>query len=289
MSSRRRKGTLLLAGFFVIFSATSIEAQSISFTTLPRDLIENRLKRAPGKNDERKKVLRLIFEEAGCKEDQLTEPTVKGARVPNVICTIPGAADSVIVVGAHFDKVREGEGVVDNWSGASLLPSLFQSVSSQSRRLTFVFVGFTDEERGLVGSTFYLRQLKAEEKAKIRAMVNIHSLGLSSTKVWVSRADKGLVQSLSRLAGALKLPVDGINADDVGDTDSHPFVSSKIPSIDFHSLTQETLPLLHTNKDTQAAIRMDDYYATYRLISAYLVFLDTVLTSSNPPPEEATR
>ncbi|PYX03200.1 MAG: Zn-dependent exopeptidase M28, partial [Acidobacteria bacterium] len=37
------------------------------------------------------------------------------SKLPNVICVLPGSSDKVIIVGAHFDRVSEGDGVVDNW------------------------------------------------------------------------------------------------------------------------------------------------------------------------------
>ncbi len=43
------------------------------------------------------------------------------------------------------------------------------------------------------------------------------------------------------------------------------------------SITQETLRILHSRYDTLSAIRRDDYYATYRLISVFLAYLDTKL------------
>jgi Zn-dependent M28 family amino/carboxypeptidase len=113
-------------------------------------------------------TLHRLFTEAGCRDDRLTEQAVKGTKVPNVVCILPGMTDTRIVIGAHFDKVRRGMGVADNWSGASLLPSLFESLRNQVRRHTMVFVGFTDEEMGLVGSRFFVRSLTREQAACIK-------------------------------------------------------------------------------------------------------------------------
>jgi len=62
----------------------------------------------------------------------------------------------------------------------------------------------------------------------------------------------------------------------VGSTDSEQFSARKIPSITIHSLTQETwnAHILHTSKDKISAVRLDDYYQTYRLLAAYVAFLD---------------
>ena len=182
-------------------------------------------------------------------------------------------------MGAHFDHVETGQGVVDNWSGASLLPSLFESLQAEPHRHTFVFIGFTDEEKGLVGSEQYVKQLTPWERSKIRAMVNLDSLGLSSTKVWLSRADKGLAQALNNVAHSMKLPLAAVNVDQVGLSDSESFSKRDIPSLTIHSVTQETYPILHSSQDTLAAIHMDDYYATYRLVAAYLSYLDQKLAA----------
>jgi len=89
------------------------------------------------------------------------------------------------LVGAHFDRVDTGLGVADNWSGAALLPSFYQALLSSGRHHTFAFVGFADEGKGLIGSEFYASRISKEQAAKIRAMINLDTLGLSSTKIWV--------------------------------------------------------------------------------------------------------
>ena len=71
-----------------------------------------------------------------------------------MICALPGTSDKVIIVGAHFDHVPKGDGVADHWSGASLLPSLYEAIKKEPRRHSYIFIGFTDEEKGEVGSHF---------------------------------------------------------------------------------------------------------------------------------------
>jgi putative aminopeptidase FrvX len=257
--------------------AAAVQAQQVSYHPLEQHTIEERLKAAAKKNPAREEKLRALFEEAGCKGEELSEPAVKGSSLPNVVCRLAGEADSIIVVGAHFDKVAAGEGVVDNWSGASLLPSLFESLKGQPRHHTFLFIGFTDEEKGLVGSEAYAKRLTREERSKIRAMVNLDSLGLSPTKVWLSHADKNLAEALNQVAYTMKLPLAYVNVEQVGSADSEPFAKRKIPSLTIHSVTQETFPILHTDRDGLSAIHLDDYYSTYKLVAVYLAYLDQTL------------
>jgi Zn-dependent M28 family amino/carboxypeptidase len=248
----------------------------LTLAQVSKSEIERRLQTFENTNSKRELRLQSLFEEAGCNGDNLTEQRVKHAQAPNVICTLPGATDSEIVVGAHFDFVDRGKGVVDNWSGCSLLPSLFQSVKETPRKHTFVFIGFTNEEEGLVGSNFYVHQLSKEARHNIQAMVNLDSLGLSPTKVDLDRADKKLADALKAVAGSSKLPLSVMNVRGLGSSDSDSFADSRIPSITIHSVTTETWPILHSPRDQFSAIHLDDYYDTYLLLRTYLTYLDDV-------------
>jgi hypothetical protein len=244
---------------------------------LDQGKIESRLKGFSRKNEEREAIVKQFFRESGCPDRQISEQVVDPALPPNVICVLPGKTDGIILVGAHTDKVDAGDGVVDNWSGASLLPSLLYSMHGQKRRHTFIFVGFAGEEKGLLGSDFYARNLTPGQRSKIAAMVNLDTLGLGPTEVWASHADKPLLDALARSAASMKLPVTVMNADDIGTADSESFARFGIPRITIHSLTLNTLPVLHSALDRIDAVKMADYYATYRLLAGYLGFLDTHL------------
>jgi len=47
-------------------------------------------------------------------------------------------------------------------------------------------------------------------------MVNLDTLGLGPTKVWLSRSDKRLTSLLNGLANAMKLPLGAVNVEKVG-------------------------------------------------------------------------
>lgn len=263
-----------------LFLALTASSETVKFNTLPRPIIEKRLAAFAGSNADRQRTLSDLFTEAGCPGDALVEQIVNKKKPPNVVCTVAGQIDSTIVVGAHFDFVKEGKGVVDNWSGASLLPSLLQSLNGIPRRHTFIFIGFTDEELGLVGSHYYVRQLPKEQLRKIAAMVNMDSLGTGTTRFETVRSDKSLIKALASVAASVKLPISIVNAHEVGRSDSDSFQDKKVPTINFHSLTNETISILHSPRDHMDAIRMDEYYDSYRLIAAYLAYLDLTL---DPP------
>lgn len=255
---------------------SAIAADSLRFAPVVREVVEARLKQYGGGNKGREATLKRMFADAGCVEPQLSEQVVKGSKLPNLICVLPGSSEKAIIVGAHFDHVEEGDGVVDNWSGASLLPSLYEAVKSDPRKHKYIFVGFTDEERGEVGSRHYAQKMTKEEVASAEAMVNMDTLGLAGPEVWTSHADKRLTGLFVGIAKQLDVAVKGVNVDQIGSSDSVQFEERKIPSITIHSLTQETwnARILHTRKDRLSAMKMDDYYQTYRVIAAYVVLLD---------------
>ena len=232
--------------------------------------VEGHLKSFSDSNLEREWLIRKWFVEAGCTN--VSEQAVGRKLPPNVICVLPGETREAIVVGAHTDKVdRIGDGVVDNWAGAVLLPALVYSLGAQAHRHTFIFVGFSGEEKGLVGSRFYVEHLSRDERGRIEGMVNFDSLGLGPTEVWAAHSDKVLLDALAAKFGVRAMNVEGASAD------SESFARYGIPRITFHSVMPETWAVLHSPRDTLAAIKMDDYYGSHRLVAEYLNYLDGAL------------
>jgi hypothetical protein len=255
----------------------------LKYVLVSRDVVMKRLADAPVQNSDRVVELEKMFREAGC---QTTEEPVKHLHQPNVLCVLPGSTASMIVVGAHLDHVEEGTGVIDDWSGASMLPSLYQGLASHPRTHTFLFIGFAGEEDGMVGSEFYVKHLAPEDRNRIAAMVNLECLGVTSTKVWATHSDPQLLRDLIAMAQSLKLPLSGVNMERVGTTDSESFSRYKIPRITIHSITQATLSLLHSKGDNINAIEPNFYYDSYRMIAPYLVLLDQQLPTDGSDIEK---
>ena len=125
----------------------------------------------------------------------------KRATVKNVIGVLEGVgplAHETIVVGAHYDHLGMGgqgslapwtkeihNGADDNASGTAILlevaHQLTQANFKPKRRI--VFIAFTGEERGLLGSARYVREPRFPLKDTI-AMVNMDMVGrLSDNKL----------------------------------------------------------------------------------------------------------
>lgn len=273
--------TKMFGCVLAIAAVASSPAQTakIQFECVAPELIQQRLDAVSRKTAERKATLETLFQQAGCGSESLSEQPVHGLKEPNIVCALQSdtAGPGVIVVGGHWDFINAGTGAVDDWSGAALLPSLYQSLKGTPRHHRFVFVAFAAEETGLTGSTKFVSRLSAEDKKNVRAMINLECLGMEPPEVWASRADKILLNDYATVARSLGVAVAGVNVDSVGDDDSHPFLTAGIPVLTMHSVTTTNLHILHSPADNLKAINRDYYYAAYRLAAVYLAYLDTAL------------
>jgi len=123
-----------------------------------------------------------------------TEIQRKQTEVRNVVGLLPGKgslSEEFLVVGAHYDHVGMGgpgslapgtievhNGADDNASGTAVLLETARTLSydaSENRR-SILFIAFTAEERGLLGSKYYV-QHPPRPNEKTVAMVNLDMVG----------------------------------------------------------------------------------------------------------------
>jgi hypothetical protein len=266
----RRVRCSVVAGFVLAAWGMS-PAQKVAFAPLERPILLERVKDAPAGDSQRATRIKELFVEAGCNGNFLQEQPASAAAAPNIICELPGTSDASVIVGAHYDRNSSAGRPFDNWSGASLLPALYQSLRGQKRRHTFIFVAFADQGSDLAGAEFFASRMTAPERRRTEAMINLDVLGLSPTKVWTSHSDKDLVHDLVVMVYSLKLPASQIDMETAGATDSEPFSARHIPRITIHSLTQQNL------EGAITPFRPNNYYDTYRLLCGYLAYLDVTL------------
>ncbi len=131
----------------------------------------------------------------------------KQVEAKNVVGVLPGKgplADEVVVVGAHYDHLGFGghgslvpqkhevhNGADDNASGVAVLIEVARQLAAQPEKLrrSVMFVAFTGEERGLLGSAHYVHHpLFPLEKTV--AMLNMDMVGrLRDDKLIVTGTD----------------------------------------------------------------------------------------------------
>src|SRR4030095_6437012 len=104
------------------------------------------------------------------------------------------ATDEKIIVGAHYDKVADGCGAIDNWTGIVAMAHLYKTLKEIPLNKTVWFVAFGKEEKGLIGSRAMTEAIKKEDVAQFCAMINIDSLGLTAPQVLRNLSNPKLVE-----------------------------------------------------------------------------------------------
>jgi len=177
---------------------------------------------------------------------------VAGLTGRNVIGLLPGhdpvLRNETIIVGAHYDHLGLGgfgsldpdstgkvhNGADDNASGSAMLIEIAQRLASAPPARTVVFIAFSGEEIGLLGSSYYVKQ-PVYPLATTLAMINLDMVGRLRNKrliVYGSRSAKefpALLDSLNWYAGFdLKAQGDGY-----GPSDQSSFYAAGRPVLHF--------------------------------------------------------
>jgi hypothetical protein len=127
--------------------------------------------------------------------DGEAEAVAKDASTANVVMVIEGAKlkDEYVIVGAHFDHLGMGgpgsssriqdtvaihSGADDNASGVALMIELAEKLASDKGKhaRSIMFVAFTGEEMGLLGSKYFVENMGISPSA-VNLMVNLDMVG----------------------------------------------------------------------------------------------------------------
>ena len=92
----------------------------------------------------------------------------------NIIGIQRGPVARTIIVGSHYDSVSSTPGADDNASGCAMNLLLARQLNREKPRHTIRYVFFDAEERGLVGSSYYARNMMKEQ---CDFMVNFDMVG----------------------------------------------------------------------------------------------------------------
>ncbi len=174
-------------------------------------------------------------------------------KTANVIGILPGRdpvlKDEAVVIGAHYDHLGHGgenslapakfnalhPGADDNASGTSAVIGLARAfVAAGGARRTLVFVAFSGEEVGLLGSYYYVKHPPIPIERTI-AMINLDSVGrMREHRLYIQGVGSGeelrsIVKEASRgLDLDLTLRDDGF-----GPSDHTPFYAKERPVLHF--------------------------------------------------------
>ena len=108
----------------------------------------------------------------------------------NVIGFVDNKAENTIIIGAHFDHLGFGgegslyrdsikavhNGADDNASGVSVLLNLAAKLKEKNTNNNYLFMAFSGEEMGLLGSNYFVKNPTIETK-KVSYMINMDMVG----------------------------------------------------------------------------------------------------------------
>ena len=109
----------------------------------------------------------------------LKTETLRGiATTYNVLAeSRDGDPNNVVMAGAHLDSVNAGPGINDNGSGSAAILEVAQQMAKVKPTNKVRFALWGAEESNLVGSTYYVNNLSADELAKITLYLNFDMIG----------------------------------------------------------------------------------------------------------------
>lgn len=177
----------------------------------------------------------------------------------NVIGILPGTnpqlAGQSLVIGAHYDHLGTGwpdvraahqgkihHGADDNASGIAVMLELArQIVPKWQPERTIIFVAFTGEEAGLLGSRHYVSNAGDYPAEKIAAMLNLDTvgrLGNNPVTLFGTGTARELVHVFRGAGFVTGIPVNAVQ-DDFGSSDQAAFIQAGIPAVQFFASAHE--------------------------------------------------
>ncbi len=177
------------AGLPVVLVSRTAAAKLLSTTVAGLAATEERLRTKPQVSIEQ--IPRLpIYEVLLSVSTDLVKREGFAANVVGIIeGSDPVLKNEAIVIGAHYDHLgRGGEGSLshrigdihhgadDNASGTAGLLELARMFSTEKPRRTMVFIAFSGEEEGLLGSNYYVNH-PVVPLANTIAMINMDMIG----------------------------------------------------------------------------------------------------------------
>lgn len=151
----------------------------------------------------------------------------------NVIAELKGTQfpEEVVTFVAHYDTVPFANGVYDNGAGTVMIMEMLRHYVENPPKRTLRFVWFGSEERGLLGSKYYVEKHE-KELENVVLLINVDMAGpiVGCDRAWVT-ADMSLVHMVEYLSKEIGHPV--ITVQDVYSSDSTPFADKGVPAISF--------------------------------------------------------
>jgi Zn-dependent M28 family amino/carboxypeptidase len=229
--------------------------------------LKSDLEKGPCKNEERFAAVTELFKRHGATDANMRVDKFKDIR--NVVLEKKGKTDETVVVGAHYDKVKDGCGILDNWTGVVIVAQMYEALSRVETEKSYVFVAFGEEETGLKGSAAMVKAIPKPDREHYCGIVNLDSFGLGYIVVLENASSPKMIKLATELGTELKVPVSPISVAGA-DADSTSFKNNGIPGITLGALSSKWPEYMHTAKDKLENILVPSVRVGYLFTSEYL-------------------
>lgn len=269
---RANVGPLLLPAVAVFFFSTlaaTAQTKGITFSTVEQ--IAEDVKAAPCKGKERLEAVKKLFLKMGAADSDIAVESKGG--VNNVVVVKKGKTDEIVIIGAHYDKVANGCGAIDNWTGVTIIAHVYRTMKDAVTNKTYKFVAFDSEEAGLVGSAMMAKSIPKEKRAEICSMVNLDSFGIGYPRSFADGSDPKMIAAAKDLAASLKMPFENMVIPGAG-ADSISFRDKGIPAVTFVAVDANWPNYLHNINDKVENINMSSVSVGYQFAFRYIAKID---------------
>jgi aminopeptidase YwaD len=205
--------------------------------------------------------------------------TFKTTQSQNVAAMVRGTThpDSIIIVSAHYDHLgTQGEAIFyggnDNASGTSMLLSMAEHYSLPQNRpaFTMLFIAFTGEEAGLIGSRQYVEKNPLYPLANTKFILNLDLMangdeGIMAVCGLDYPADFAQLQAINSIVNAVPIVKGRPNAPN---SDHYWFVKNGVKGM--FIFTMGGPPHYHDVNDTFEEMRFSKYLEVRNLMIAFL-------------------
>ena len=220
---------------------------------------------------------------------QPVEALDSNVALKNVVAILPGSdpryAGQSLVIGAHYDHLGRGEhngrrqdrgnihpGADDNASGIAVMLEMARSLKDTPLPRTLVFIAFTGEETGKLGSHHYVRHTNAYPTDSIIAMLNLDTVGRLGEQPLIvfgtGTADEWV--HIFRGAGYVTGIAVKAVAEDFGSSDQTAFIEAGIPAVQFFSGSHEDF---HRPGDTPEKLDYEGLTRVARVLNETVRYL----------------
>ncbi len=205
----------------------------------------------------------------------------------NVEATLPGInedSNEVYLVCGHYDSVTSSPGADDNAAGTAAAMASALVMSEYTFEHTVKFVAFSGEEQGLLGSSVYASEAKAEG-VNIKEVLNADMIGYAETYddqhnigVYGSATIASTSQQMSdEYPGLIDLTVNLYSAS--GNSDHWPFIQQGYDAAMYHEYHFN--PYYHSSQDTIDKMDLDYDMRVTRMIMATLAYFSNLIITDD--------